>query len=101
MDRAQRELAEFTADWTAAGFALYEQGGDGVWRKMREYPFAVEVPTVPHQQTAAEAREATRLWRSARRRAGPGRGGPRPPAGGPGGAAAGGRAGAAGAGFPP
>lgn len=61
MDRAQRELAEFTADWTAAGFALYEQGGDGVWRKMREYPFAVEVPTVPHQQTAAEAREATRL----------------------------------------
>jgi 2'-5' RNA ligase len=61
MDRAQRELAEFTADWTVGGFALYEQGGDGVWRKMREYPFGTEVPTVPHQQTAAEARETTRL----------------------------------------
>lgn len=58
MDRAQRELAEFTAEWTAGGFALYEQGGDGVWRKMREYPFGTESPTVPHQQAA---RTATRL----------------------------------------
>ena len=58
MDRAQRELADFSAGWTAAGFALYEQGGDGVWRKMREYPFRTEPPSVPHQQGA---RAATRL----------------------------------------
>jgi len=58
MDRAQRELADFAAHWTAAGFALYEQGGDGVWRKMRDYPFGAEPPTVPHQQTA---RATTRL----------------------------------------
>ncbi|NUS10622.1 MAG: 2'-5' RNA ligase family protein [Streptomyces sp.] len=50
MDRAQRELADFAADWIATGFALYEQGGDGVWRKMREYPFGTEPPSVPHQQ---------------------------------------------------
>lgn len=60
MDRAQRELADFSADWLAAGFALYEQGGDGVWRKMRDYPFAAEVPSVPHQSVPAP-REATRL----------------------------------------
>ncbi|MEU8348557.1 MULTISPECIES: 2'-5' RNA ligase family protein [unclassified Streptomyces] len=39
MDRAQRELADYTAAWTASGFALYEQGPDGHWRMMREYPF--------------------------------------------------------------
>ncbi|MFI0721445.1 2'-5' RNA ligase family protein [Streptomyces sp. NPDC021224] len=51
LDRAQRELADFAAAWTATGFALYEQGGDGVWRKMREYPFGAEPPSpsVPHQ----------------------------------------------------
>lgn len=49
MDRAQRELADFAAEWTASGFALYEQGVDGVWRKMREYPFAAEPSAVPHQ----------------------------------------------------
>jgi 2'-5' RNA ligase len=53
MDHAQRELADFAAAWTACGFALYEQGGDGVWRKMREYPFGAEGrPSVPHQHTA-------------------------------------------------
>lgn len=61
MDRAQRELADFAAGWTTTGFALYEQGGDGVWRKMREYPFGTEPPAaVPHQPTAT-ARTATRL----------------------------------------
>jgi 2'-5' RNA ligase len=51
LDRARRELADFAAEWTATGFALYEQGGDGVWRKMREYPFGAEPPSpsVPHQ----------------------------------------------------
>ncbi|MBH5336517.1 2'-5' RNA ligase family protein [Streptomyces pactum] len=39
MDRAQRELRDFEAAWTIGGFALYEQGADGVWRLDREYPF--------------------------------------------------------------
>lgn len=51
MDRAQAELAEFAASWTAAGFALYEQGGDGVWRTLRNFPFpGGERPALPHQQ---------------------------------------------------
>jgi 2'-5' RNA ligase len=59
MDRAQGELSEFAATWTAVGFALYEQGGDGVWRKMREFPFgAEEHPVLPHQQGV---RTASRL----------------------------------------
>ncbi|MDF4253839.1 MULTISPECIES: 2'-5' RNA ligase family protein [unclassified Streptomyces] len=40
MDRAHRELADFECAWTAAGFALYEQGADQVWRLKREFPFA-------------------------------------------------------------
>lgn len=59
MDRAQHELADFTAVWTAVGFALYEQGGDGVWRKMREYPFGSDGLTALPQQQVAKA--ATRL----------------------------------------
>ena len=39
MDRAFEELADYEADWPCTGFALYEQGADGVWRKLREYPF--------------------------------------------------------------
>lgn len=59
MDRAQGELSEFAAGWTAGGFALYEQGGDGVWRKMRDFPFGTEErPSLPHQQGI---RAATRL----------------------------------------
>ncbi|KUJ66947.1 phosphoesterase [Streptomyces albus subsp. albus] len=51
MDRAQRELRDFEAAWTIGGFALYEQGPDGVWRLDREYPFAGGGPTaaVPRQ----------------------------------------------------
>ncbi|MEU3980364.1 2'-5' RNA ligase family protein [Streptomyces sp. NPDC026672] len=51
MDRAFHELADFEAEWPCAGFALYEQGADGVWRKLREFPFgsAVVPPQVaPH-----------------------------------------------------
>lgn len=59
MDRAQRELADYAAEWTTTGFALYEQGGDGVWRKMREYPFGAEPPSVPHQHPLRTT--ATRL----------------------------------------
>ncbi|MFJ5609792.1 2'-5' RNA ligase family protein [Streptomyces sp. NPDC093221] len=59
MDLAQSELATFSAAWTAISFALYEQGEDGVWRKMREYPFGREgLSAVPHQQSA---KAATRL----------------------------------------
>ncbi|WP_200823300.1 2'-5' RNA ligase family protein [Actinacidiphila yanglinensis] len=52
MDRAQLELAGFSAEWTASGFALYEQGPDDVWRQLRVYPFATEEPpALPHQHT--------------------------------------------------
>ena len=39
MDRAFEELAGYEAGWPCTGFALYEQGADGVWRKLREYTF--------------------------------------------------------------
>ncbi|MEU6087555.1 2'-5' RNA ligase family protein [Streptomyces sp. NPDC047085] len=47
MDRAFEELAGFEAEWPCTGFALYEQGSDGVWRKLREYAFGGSV--VPPQ----------------------------------------------------
>jgi 2'-5' RNA ligase len=47
MDRAFEELADYEAEWSCTGFALYEQGPDGVWRKLREYPFGSSV--VPPQ----------------------------------------------------
>ncbi|GHI05468.1 phosphoesterase [Streptomyces cellostaticus] len=47
MDRAFAELADFEAEWSCTGFALYEQGVDEVWRKLREYPFGGSV--VPPQ----------------------------------------------------
>ncbi|MFJ8788172.1 2'-5' RNA ligase family protein [Streptomyces sp. NPDC102462] len=47
MDRAFRELAGFEAEWPCTGFALYEQGADGVWRKLREFTFGGTV--VPPQ----------------------------------------------------
>lgn len=50
MDRAYEELSGFAAEWTCAGFALYEQGVDGVWRKLQEYPFGS--PVVPPQASA-------------------------------------------------
>jgi 2'-5' RNA ligase len=40
LDRAQRELAGFSACWTVTGFSLYEQGEDGVWRATGHCPFA-------------------------------------------------------------
>ncbi|WP_367321225.1 2'-5' RNA ligase family protein [Streptomyces sp. HUAS ZL42] len=47
MDRAYEELADYEAQWSCTGFALYEQGADGVWRKLREYAFGggAVVPT--------------------------------------------------------
>ncbi|MFF7966161.1 2'-5' RNA ligase family protein [Streptomyces sp. NPDC007903] len=47
MDRAFEELAGFEAAWPCTGFALYEQGRDGVWRKLRDYWFGS--PVVPPQ----------------------------------------------------
>ncbi|MDF3298287.1 2'-5' RNA ligase family protein [Streptomyces tropicalis] len=39
MDRAFAELADYEASWPCSGFALYEQGPDGVWRRLRDFPF--------------------------------------------------------------
>ncbi|MGW0813562.1 2'-5' RNA ligase family protein [Streptomyces viridiviolaceus] len=50
MDRAYEELAGYEAEWICTGFALYEQGADGVWRKLREYAFGG--PMVPPQAGA-------------------------------------------------
>lgn len=40
MDTAQDELADYEAAWTVKGFALYEQGADGIWRLRREFRFS-------------------------------------------------------------
>ncbi|MEW2249430.1 MULTISPECIES: 2'-5' RNA ligase family protein [unclassified Streptomyces] len=52
MDRAYADLADYEADWSCTGFALYEQGADGVWRKLREYAFGGAV--VPPQAGSVE-----------------------------------------------
>ncbi|MER6114950.1 2'-5' RNA ligase family protein [Streptomyces sp. A0642] len=51
MDRAYAELADYEASWTCGSFALYEQGADGVWRKINEFPFGAGggSPAVPAQ----------------------------------------------------
>lgn len=56
MDRAYEELAGYEAEWPCTGFALYEQGPDGVWRKLREFAFGGAV--VP-PQASARAENAT------------------------------------------
>ncbi|MBC3990279.1 2'-5' RNA ligase family protein [Streptomyces sp. AC563] len=59
MDRAYAELKDYEAAWTIEGFALYEQGQDGVWRLEREYPFGSAGgrgpgPTFPRQTQHAD-----------------------------------------------
>ncbi|WP_328942976.1 2'-5' RNA ligase family protein [Streptomyces sp. NBC_00250] len=51
MDRAYEELAGYEAAWTCRSFALYEQGADGVWRKLYDYEFGSGRPisAVPAQ----------------------------------------------------
>ncbi|WP_031083749.1 2'-5' RNA ligase family protein [Streptomyces sp. NRRL WC-3549] len=51
MDRAYEELSSYEAAWTCGSFALYEQGTDAVWRKIREFPFGGGggAPAVPVQ----------------------------------------------------
>ncbi|MFJ7901191.1 2'-5' RNA ligase family protein [Streptomyces sp. NPDC096198] len=50
MDRAFEELSDYGAAWPCTGFALYEQGPDGVWRRLRDFPFGSA--GVPPQATA-------------------------------------------------
>ncbi|WP_327744888.1 2'-5' RNA ligase family protein [Streptomyces europaeiscabiei] len=57
MDRAFEELAEYEAQWPCTGFALYEQGPDEVWRKLREFTFGGSV--VPPQAGAPVGDTAT------------------------------------------
>jgi 2'-5' RNA ligase len=52
MDRAYEELSAYEAEWPCTGFALYEQGADGVWRKLLEFAFGGAV--VPPQAGAPE-----------------------------------------------
>ncbi|MEK8171240.1 2'-5' RNA ligase family protein [Streptomyces sp. M19] len=49
MDRAYAELKDFEAAWMITGFALHEQGSDGVWRLKREYDFGGVAAAVPRQ----------------------------------------------------
>ncbi|GHB45280.1 phosphoesterase [Streptomyces cirratus] len=60
MDLAFAALADYCAEWLCEGFALYEQGSDGVWRKLREYPFGPGPAGLPTQSgsPANEAAEA-------------------------------------------
>jgi 2'-5' RNA ligase len=55
LDRAYQELSEYGAEWSCTSFALYEQGADGVWRKLHEYVFGGggEITGVPSQSTPA------------------------------------------------
>jgi 2'-5' RNA ligase len=39
LDRAEKELAEFTASFLVGAFVLYEHGEDGVWRPRRHFRF--------------------------------------------------------------
>lgn len=57
MDLAFDELADFEAEWSCMGFALYEQGADSVWRKLREYVFGGSVvpPQVGHVERGSIA----------------------------------------------
>ncbi|MBT2367789.1 2'-5' RNA ligase family protein [Streptomyces sp. ISL-10] len=59
MDRAYEELADYAAEWTCASFALYEQGADGVWRKLRTYAFGGGAPGVPAQGSPIDERATT------------------------------------------
>ncbi|MFE2303044.1 2'-5' RNA ligase family protein [Streptomyces sp. NPDC059445] len=52
MDHAFEALSDYEAAWPCTGFALYEQGADGVWRKLREFAFGSSV--VPPQATSPE-----------------------------------------------
>lgn len=44
LDRAAKELSEFSAAFTVPAFVLYEHGGDGVWRPRRQFRFGGSGP---------------------------------------------------------
>ncbi|MFE7517974.1 2'-5' RNA ligase family protein [Streptomyces halstedii] len=62
MDRAYEELSSYEAAWTCGSFALYEQGTDSVWRKIREFPFGGGdgSPAVPAQGGSSVDRPSLR-----------------------------------------
>ncbi len=64
MDRAYEELSAYEAQWTCAGFALYEQGADGVWRKLREYMFGGRAASVVPAQNSPVDQPAAPSLRS-------------------------------------
>ncbi|NEA47720.1 2'-5' RNA ligase family protein [Streptomyces sp. SID10815] len=53
MDRAQKELADYRAQWPCTGFALHRQDSAGVWHKLREFTFGGR-GTVPPQASPAD-----------------------------------------------
>jgi 2'-5' RNA ligase len=57
MDEAYEALSGYEAQWRCTGFALYEQGADGIWRKLREFSFGGAV--VPPQACAPAERDST------------------------------------------
>ncbi|MGW0118130.1 2'-5' RNA ligase family protein [Streptomyces sp. NPDC003327] len=64
MDRAYEELAGYEAAWTCRSFALYEQGTDGVWRKLYDYEFGSgrPIPAVPAQGSPVEPAPTAPTW---------------------------------------
>jgi 2'-5' RNA ligase len=56
LDRAYEDLASFEAQWSCTGFALYEQGGDEIWRTLRAFSF--DTPPVSPRPPSAAARGA-------------------------------------------
>ena len=42
LDAAFEQLADYTADFDAQGFALYERDDDGYWHAEREFSFGHE-----------------------------------------------------------
>ncbi|KPI14298.1 hypothetical protein OK074_8702 [Actinobacteria bacterium OK074] len=49
MDRAFESLADYEAEWPCMSFALYEQGEDAVWRKLRDFAFGAPVVPQPRK----------------------------------------------------
>ncbi len=44
LDRASKQLADYSATFEVLGFTLYEHGPDGVWRPQRDYVFGGPLP---------------------------------------------------------
>jgi len=80
LDRAAKELAEFSAAFTVRAFVLYEHGSDGVWRPRRSFPFGGPAgPAGPPAEAGRRGRSG-RLGRSRGPRASGGTSGSSPTA---------------------